>query len=273
MSSRVVGPLLAAATIVLSSASVMGGDADRKGIDAPPGHVFKKIISGYEFRTKETRALQDDDLENPGFLAIERAADLWKNREGAEDKSCASCHGEAEKTMKGVGAAMPKWNDNLKRPINLEQQINLCRTERMKAEPWAFKSEQLTDMTTFVRYQSRGMPVTVKTDGPMSRWFAKGKDIYYTRFGQLDLACASCHESNNGKYMRADFLSQGQTNGFPTYRLRDQRLIPLHERFEGCMFDIRAEPFKPLSDEFLALELYVAWRGIGLPVETPAVRN
>ena len=56
--------------------------------------------------------------------------------------------------------------------------------------------------------------------------------------------------------MRAEFLSQGQTNGFPTYRLRDQRLVPLHERFEGCMFDVRAEPFKPLSDEFLALELY-----------------
>ncbi|MGC2779628.1 MAG: sulfur oxidation c-type cytochrome SoxA, partial [Bradyrhizobium sp.] len=108
---------------------------------------------------------------------------------------------------------------------------------------------------------------------PMSPWFEKGKAIYYTRAGQLDLACASCHEKNNGKFMRADFLSQGQTNGFPTYRLRDQRLVPLHERFEGCMFDVRGVPYKPLSDEFLALELYVAWRGIGLPVETPSVRN
>lgn len=274
MAPRIAGLLMiAVAAVALSGAAALGDDTERKGIDAPPGHVFKKIISGYEFRSKETRALQDDDLENPGFLAIERAADAWKKAEGAEGKSCMSCHGEAETSMKGVGAAMPKWNEKLGKPVNLEQQINLCRSERMKAEPLAFKSQELTDMTAFVRYQSRGMPVSVKTDGPMTPWFERGKEIYYTRFGQLDLACASCHEKNNGKFMRADFLSQGQTNGFPTYRLRDQKLIPLHERFEGCMFDVRAEPFKPLSDEFLALEIYVAWRGIGLPVETPAVRN
>jgi sulfur-oxidizing protein SoxA len=264
---------VAIAAVVLARVPAAAQEAERKGIPAPPGHVFKTIISGYQFRSKETRALQDDDLENPGFLAVERAADLWKKVEGSEGKSCASCHGEAEKTMKGVGAAMPKWDDKLKKPVNLEQRINICRSEHMKAEPWAFKSQELTDMTTFVRYQSRGMPVSVKTDGPMSPWFERGKQIYYTRYGQLDLACESCHERNNGKFMRADFLSQGQTNGFPTYRLRDQRLVPLHERFEGCMFDVRAEPFKPLSDEFLALELYVAWRGIGLPVETPSVRN
>jgi L-cysteine S-thiosulfotransferase len=261
------------AALTWSAITAFGQEAERKGIPAPAGHVFKTIISGYEFRSKETRALQDDDLENPGFLAVERAADVWKKVEGSEGKSCMSCHGEAETSMKGVGAAMPKWDDKLKKPVNLEQRINICRTEHMKAEPWKFKSQELTDMTTFVRYQSHGMPVAVKTDGPMSPWFERGKQIYYTRYGQLDLACESCHERNNGKFMRADFLSQGQTNGFPTYRLRDQRLVPLHERFEGCMFDVRAEPFKPLSDEFLALELYVAWRGIGLPVETPSVRN
>ena len=44
-----------------------------------------------------------------------------------------SCHGEAETSMKGVGAAMPKWSEQLKKPVNLEQQINICRSERMKA--------------------------------------------------------------------------------------------------------------------------------------------
>jgi sulfur-oxidizing protein SoxA len=107
----------------------------------------------------------------------------------------------------------------------------------------------------------------------MASWFEKGKQLYYARNGQLDLACANCHERNYGRNLRADFLSQGQSNGFPVYRLRDQRLVPLHERMEGCIFDVRGIPYAPLSDEFLALELYVAWRGTGLPVETPAVRN
>ena len=39
------------------------------------------------------------------------------------------------------------------------------------------------------------------------------------------------------------------------------------------MENIRATPYKRGSDEFIALELYVASRGAGLSVETPSVRN
>jgi len=241
----------------------------------PPDKTFPfpEIISGYWFRTKETQAIQDDDFNNPGFFAIEQGEQLWSKPDGAAGKSCASCHQDAAKSMKGVGAAMPKWNEKLKKPVNLEQQINICRSERMEAAPWKFRTAELTAMTTYVRFQSRGMPVNPRVDGPMTPWFEKGKQLYYMRHGQLDLACATCHERNHGKNLRADFLSQGQSNGFPVYRLRDQRLVPLHERMEGCIFDVRGIPYPPLSDEAVALELYVAWRGTGLPVETPAVRN
>src|SRR5512143_343598 len=124
MLARYVGFAVAALAVASVATVALAEDAERKGIAAPPGHVFKTIISGYQFRTKETRALQDDDLENPGFLAVERAADVWKTVDGGEGKSCMSCHGEAEKTMKGVGAAMPKWSEKLNKPVNLEQQIN-----------------------------------------------------------------------------------------------------------------------------------------------------
>lgn len=234
---------------------------------------LEEVISGLHFRTKETQAMQGDDFNNPGFLAVEQGEGLWAKVEGAAGKACASCHNDATVSMKGVAATYPKWNAKLDKPVNLEQQVNLCRAGEMKADPWTFGSPELTAMTTYVRNQSRDMPVSPRVDGPMTPWFERGKAIYYQRNGQLDLACASCHEKNHGKYLRADFLSQGQSNGFPVYRLRDQRLVPLHERMEGCMTDVRATPYKPLSDEFVALELYVAWRGGGLPVETPAVRN
>ena len=244
------------------------------GIKAPV-KVFPmpEIVSGYWFRTKETQAIQDDDFHNPGFFAVEQGEQLWSNPDGAAGKSCASCHQNAGTSMKGIGTTMPKWSEKLKKPVNLEQQINICRSERMQAAQWKFGSSELTAMTTYVRFQSRGMPVSPRIDGPMAPWFDRGKQLYYTRHGQLDLACASCHEQNHGKFLRADFLSQGQSNGFPVYRLRDQRLVPLHERMEGCIFDVRGIPYEPLSDEAVALELYVAWRGTGLPVETPAVRN
>ncbi|MGI9498509.1 MAG: sulfur oxidation c-type cytochrome SoxA, partial [Geminicoccaceae bacterium] len=47
----------------------------------------------------------------------------------------------------------------------------------------------------------------------------------------------------------------------------------LHRRFKGCNDQVRAEPFKRGSDEYVNLELYLAWRGQGLPIETPAVRQ
>ena len=120
---------------------------------------------------------------------------------------------------------------------------------------------------------SRGLPVNVAIDGPAADTWEKGKEIYYTRYGLLELSCANCHEQNYGNYIRADHLSQGQVNGFPTYRLKNAKLNGIHSRFKGCVRDTRAETFSPGSPEFVALELYVASRGNGLDVEGPSVRN
>ena len=241
---------------------------------APPGHPLRQVTSGFEYRTKETQALELDDFQNPGMLAVERGEELWNTVEGEAGKSCASCHGDAAESMKGIGAATPKWDDTLKKPVNLAMRINLCRENNMKAKPYKFDAADQKAMVTYVRYQSRGMPVHLDLDaGDMKSWWEKGKEIYYTRYGQLELSCANCHEENYGKYIRAGHLSQGQINGFPTYRLKSQGLVSIHNRFKGCIRDTRAIPFKPLGDEFLALEVYVGWRGTGLSVETPAVRQ
>ncbi len=241
---------------------------------APEGVPFDELISGWHYREDETQALETDDFDNPGMLLVERGRELWDEVDGAAGKSCASCHGDAAESMKGVGAKAPFWSASANKPHNLELQINECRTERMQAEPYKFDATDQIAMTSFVRHQSRGMPVKLDLDeGDMKAWWERGKELYYTRFGQLDFACASCHEANSGKYLRADFLSQGHTNGFPTYRLKDATLISTHNRFRGCIRDTRAEPFEAFSDELMALEVYVAWRGSGLSVETPAVRH
>lgn len=241
---------------------------------APEGVPFEEVISGWHYRSDETQAAQIDDFTNPGMLYVEQGAELWNMVEGEAGKSCASCHDDAAESMKEVGAQIPKWNAAAGKPFNLELQINQCRTERMKAPEYKFGVAEQVALVTFVRHQARGVPVKIDLEsGEMQSWWDRGKDLYYTRFGQLDLACASCHEGNSGKNLRADHLSQGQINGFPTYRFADGGMVPTHQRFRGCIRDTRAEPFEPLSDEFLALEVYVASRGSGLSVETPAVRQ
>lgn len=237
------------------------------------GNPLDPVRSGWTFRSNETQALEMDDFENPGFPMVEYGQELWDTADGTSGKSCASCHGDASESMKGLRAGMPKWHEGKNTLFTLEDHINWSREEHQGAEPWKWESNEMLAMTAFIGLQSRGMPVNVKVDGTNEEWFNKGKDLYYTRVGQLDMSCANCHEDNYDVMIRADHLSQGQINGFPTYRFKWSKLGSIHRRFKGCMDNIRATPFKRGSDEFTALELYLAWRGQGLSVETPAVRN
>ncbi len=245
---------------------------DRVSVAPPEGHPLDEIISGYEFRIPETQAVQDDDFENPAFLWVELAEELFDEADGEAGKACADCH-DGPDSLKTVGTTYPVFYEPWDKLINLEQRINLCRSDNMKAEPWKYESDEMLGMTALVRHQSRGEPVNVAIDGEAAPFFEKGKAFYYERRGQLDLACAHCHEGYAGTKIRADMLSQGQSNGFPTYRLKWQKLGSLHRRFKGCNDQVRAEPYKRGSDEYVNLELYLAWRGQGLPVETPAVRQ
>ncbi len=241
---------------------------------APDGHPLDEVLSGWLYRTPETRDLETDSFQNPGMLYVERGEEIWNTVEGDAGKSCASCHGDASETMAGVAAAYPKWDDAAKRPINMELQINKCRENNMKAEAYKFDAAEQKALTTFIKHQSLGTPMHVDlSQGDLQSWWKKGEELYYTRTGQLNLSCASCHEENNGNYIRADHLSQGNVNGFPTYRLKQANMVSLHNRFRGCIRDTRAEFPAAFSDDLMALEVYVTWRGTGLSIETPAVRQ
>lgn len=255
---------------------VVNGDLNMVTRTAAPAHlsdVLDEINSGWLYRKDETQSLQTDDFDNPGMIFVDLAQDEWDTVEGTEDKSCASCHDDVEDTMKGVRAVYPKWNETAGEVRTLAMQINDCRVNQMGADKWKYTGGDMAGMEALISVQSRGMPVDVAIDGPAQSTWEEGKEMYYTRTGQLDLSCANCHEENYGNMIRADHLSQGQINGFPTYRLKNAKLNTSHARFKGCVRDTRAETYKPGSSEFVALELYVASRGNGLSVEAPAVRN
>ena len=248
-------------------------DGEAMITEAPaPAHMeyVDTVYSGWRFRSAETQALEMDDFDNPGMVFVDQGIELFEAVDGSEGKACASCHEDVAE-FEGLRATMPKVvNGKLQ---SMEDLVNNCRTEHMGAEPWKWSSNQMTAVPALIGLQSRGMPVNVSIDGDAAPYWEKGKDLYYTRVGQLDMACANCHEDYFGTMIRADHLSQGQINGFPTYRLKNAKLNSSHGRFKGCMKNIRATPFAEGGDEFKALELYLASRGNGLSVETPSVRN
>ena len=106
--------------------------------------------SGYDFMGRETRAMQDDDTTNPGMLWVLDGETLWSRKAGEANKSCADCHGDATTSMKGVAARYPAFSPARGRPINLEQRINMCRTDQQKAPPLAFESKDLLALAAYV---------------------------------------------------------------------------------------------------------------------------
>jgi sulfur-oxidizing protein SoxA len=257
---------LASGIVAAFAGTVMSGE-----MDWGPYQVGDKR-SGYTFSAVETRAMQDDDFANPAFIWIDVGEELWETVEGTEGKSCASCHADVQESMKGVATTYPKFDAEVGKLLNLELRINRERETRMGAKPWKYESRELLAMTAFVKNQSRGMPVNVSIDGPAAPFFEKGKEFYNQRRGQLDMACANCHMDYPDTMIRANRLSQGHANGFPTYRLKWQKLGSLHRRFRGCNKQVRAQPYPFGSDEYVNLELFLGWRDKALPVETPSVR-
>jgi sulfur-oxidizing protein SoxA len=228
--------------------------------------------SGYQDASPETRAMQDDDASNPGFLWVKQGEALWSERVGTAGRSCADCHGAAQSSMREVAARYPAFDASLGRPITLAQRIRQCRVERQGAEPLAPESEAMLGLTAYVGLQSRGSPIKVSVDGPAQPFLERGRTLFTMREGQFNLSCAQCHDDRAGQRLAGNIIPQGHPNGYPEYRLEWQSMGSLERRIRDCVIGVRAEPFAPDSSDLAALELYLGWRANGLPVETPAVR-
>ncbi|MEK9912087.1 MAG: sulfur oxidation c-type cytochrome SoxA, partial [Candidatus Puniceispirillum sp.] len=206
-------------------------------------HPLTEIVSGYDFRKAMIRDVQDDDFANPAILIADYGEELWTTVDGSAGKSLSEMFEAcAEVPLDTVGAVYPRYHDGAGKVISLEQVINMCRETAMGAKPYKWESREMLGITAYIRMQSRGARVNVAVDGNAAKAFARGKELYYTRVGQLDMSCAHCHEDNYGNYIRADMLSQGNINGFPTYRLKWNGVGSTHRRFRGCMKYIRATP-------------------------------
>lgn len=160
----------------------------------------------------------------------------------------------------------------LQRPVNLAQRINLCRERQQKTAPLAYESANLLALESFVAHQSRGLSAAPPDDDRLKPHRARGEATYHQCLGQLDLSCAQCHDQRAGLRLGGNLIPQGHANGYPLYRLEWQSLGSLQRRLRNCLTGVRAEPY-PFGDPVLVeLELYLAARGRGMTIETPAVR-
>jgi sulfur-oxidizing protein SoxA len=220
--------------------------------------------------TPSNQAMQNDMSLNPALFWIMDGEALWDDRRNPAVKACADCHQDVKQSMKSVSASFPKRvNGKL---LNLEGQINQCRTSRQQSSAFAYESKNLLSLSTLIAYQSRGLPIAASTDPAIEPDYRKGQALYFQRMGQLNLSCAQCHDDRAGLKLASSTIPQGHPTAYPIYRIEWQGVGSLQRRLRSCVSAVRAEQYAYGSPELLALELYLMRRATGMQVESPGVR-
>ncbi len=187
-------------------------------------------------------------------------------------KSYADCFPD-----KGIGIRQtyPYFDQKEGKVITLELALNRCREANGEA-PFSYVKDDMAALTAYMAFTSRGKPFDIKIpDDPRAlEAYENGKRYFYTRRGQLNFSCASCHVQNPGEHIRAEILAPalGILNAMPIYRSEWGGMGTISRRFVTCNIQTRGVPLDPQSDEYRDLEYYLSYVSNGLPISGPGAR-
>jgi L-cysteine S-thiosulfotransferase len=220
-----------------------------------------------------------DDLDQPEEYtkAMDAGKKLW-NTPFANGKTFASCFPNGGK---GAAADYPKVDAATGRVVTFENALNKC-LESNGEKPLEYKDmKTMGALSIIARKLSDGsrINIEVKTDAEKAA-FARGKTLFYGRFGKAEQACAHCHIQQAGKVARTEELSPviGHAAHFPVFRPNkatgDLAIISLQVRYEGCQRNtLVADPIKPGSADSNDLEYFHTYLSNGLPLSTGVFRK
>lgn len=220
---------------------------------------------------KREQWLEMEDFP-PYEIAIDDGAALYETAL-ADGGHYADCLGENAPAIKQF---FPRFDASTGQIETLEQRINSCR-HAAGDEPWAYLGSNMSALTAFIAFASRGerFAIEVPDDPRAQAAYNDGKEFFYTRRGQLNFACSSCHVSMVGNALRAERLSAalGHATHWPVYRLKWKEVGPLHKRFIECNEQVRAVPLAAQSESYRNLEYFLTYMSNGMVLNGPASRK
>jgi L-cysteine S-thiosulfotransferase len=178
---------------------------------------------------------------------------------------------------KGVGVRQnyPTFDEKEGKVITLELALNRCREANGEA-PYNYLKDEMASLTAYMAFTSRGktMDIKIPNDPRALEAYENGKRYFYTRRGQLNFSCATCHVQSPGEHIRAEVLAPalGIMNAMPIYRSEWSGMGTTSRRFLTCNSQTRAVPLEPQSDEYRDLEYYLSYVSNGLPISGPGAR-
>lgn len=219
-----------------------------------------------------------DDIDQPEEYtkAINGGKKLWETP-FANGKTFASCFPNGGKN---AAVAYPKVDASGK-VVTFENALNQC-LEANGEKPLDYSDMKTMGALSIVaRKLSDGarIKMAVKTDAEKAA-FARGKALFYGRFGKAEQACANCHVQHAGKVARTEELSPviGHAAHFPVFRPNkatgDLAVVSLQVRYQGCQKNTLVEhPIKPGSADSNDLEYFHTYISNGMPLSSGVFRK
>jgi L-cysteine S-thiosulfotransferase len=258
--------LIPAAPCFASAEAVKSGIAARLQALHPSVPVSSYPLGAAAFDESLRAQLESAATGATGIVAAGKK--IW-DRKFANGRSLASCFPNGGRR---VAAAYPQYDSRLKRVITLEMAINQCL--KTHKEPLIEHGDPATmgAVTAYLRALSNGQKMAVRVPAGALPRFEDGRRLYFTRMGQRNYACASCHVTGAGKSFGDTPLSPaiGQATHWPV--IRDGAALTLHMRMRECLELMGAAPFAAGSEELNQLEYFLGYLSNGLPLRANVAR-
>ncbi|WP_407156825.1 sulfur oxidation c-type cytochrome SoxA [Bradyrhizobium sp. STM 3557] len=237
-----------------------------------PKVKFEDFVNGPYSMNEDMRKQWEEKEQFPPYeFALEAGKEMFSTP-FKNGKTYADCFANG-----GIGVRQnyPYFDEKEGKVVTLELALNKCR-EANGETPYSYVKDEMASLTAYMAYTSRGKPFDIKipNDPRALEAFEKGKEYFYTRRGQLNFSCASCHVQSPGERIRAEILAPalGILNAMPIYRSEWSGMGTISRRFTTCNSQIRGVPLEPQSEEYRDLEYYLSYVSNGLPISGPGAR-
>ncbi|MGE5158083.1 MAG: sulfur oxidation c-type cytochrome SoxA [Gemmatimonas sp.] len=237
-----------------------------------PSVKLEDFVNGpYSMNADMRRQWQEMEEFPPYEFALDAGKEMFA-KPFTNGKTYADCF---ENGGIGIRQNYPYFDAKEGQVVTLELAINRCREANGEA-PLSYVKDEMASLTAYMAFTSRGKPMDIKIpDYPRAlAAYENGKRYFYTRRGQLNFSCASCHVQSPGQRLRAETLAPalGILNAMPIYRSEWGGMGTISRRFMTCNSQTRAVPLEPQSEEYRDLEYFLSYVSNGLPIAGPGSR-
>jgi L-cysteine S-thiosulfotransferase len=178
---------------------------------------------------------------------------------------------------KGIGVRQnyPYFDTQSGEVITLELALNRCRVANGEP-PFSYVKDDMAALTAYMAFTSRGKPFDIRIpDDPRAlAAYRNGEEYFYTRRGQLNFSCASCHVQSPGDHIRTEVLAPGLgiLAAMPIYRSEWNGMGTISRRFVTCNSQVRGVPLEPQDEDYRDVEYFLSYMSNGLPISGPGAR-